>query len=153
MRCLLSVLAFVFLAVSAAAQPMPSPDLTPEEVVRLQVEALQRNDEPRPDAGIATAFRFASPGNRRATGPLERFTTMVKGPVYGDMLDFARAEYGRIAVDGERAAQRVTLTHDDGRRAVYVFILSRQDGGLFDGCWMTDGVARRPLSEAATTRV
>ena len=142
MRCLLSVLAFVFLAVSAAAQPMPSPDLTPEEVVRLQVEALQRNDEPRPDAGIATAFRFASPGNRRATGPLERFAAMVKGPVYGDMLGFESAEYGVMRVEGDLAAQRVTLVQSDGRRVRYVFGLSKQTGGDCAGCWMTDSVVR-----------
>ena len=136
-----------------AGGPEPSPDLAPAEVVRIQVEALQHNDDPHPDAGIATTFRFASPANQIATGPLGRFAQMVKGPIYGDLLDFAQADFGRIAVDGDRAAQRVTLTHDDGRRAVYVFALSRQDGGPFDGCWMTDGVARRPLPEAATTRI
>ncbi|PAP78731.1 hypothetical protein BSZ37_09870 [Rubrivirga marina] len=141
------------MAGQADGGPEPSPDLTPAEVVRIQVEALQRNDDPSPDAGIETAFRFASPANQVATGPLDRFAAMVKGPVYGDMLDFARADFGRIAVEDDRAAQRVTLTHDDGRRAVYVFILSRQDGGLFDGCWMTDGVTRRPLPEATTTRI
>lgn len=133
--------------------PEPSPDLTPAEVVGIQLEALQANDEPYPDAGIETTFRFASPANQVATGPLDRFAVMVKGPVYSDLIGFARADVGRIAVEGDRAAQRVTLTHDDGRRAVYVFILSRQDGGLCDGCWMTDGVTRRPLPESATTRI
>ena len=50
--------------------PDPSPEWTPAEVIRMQVEALQNNDTPSPDTGIATAFRFASPGNRAATGPL-----------------------------------------------------------------------------------
>ena len=68
-------------ASAPGAQPVgpdPSPDLSPEDVVRIQVEALQRNDEPSPDAGIEAAFRFASPSNRRATGPLGRFSEMVR---------------------------------------------------------------------------
>ena len=93
--------------------------MTAEEVVRVQVEALGANDTPTPDAGIATAFRFASPGNRAATGPLERFTRMVKGPVYGDMIDATTAAYGRVVVEGDRAALRVSLGHADGRRIQY----------------------------------
>jgi hypothetical protein len=145
--------AALLLTASAPGGPEPSPDLSPAEVVGIQLEALQHNDAPYPDAGIETAFRFASPANQVATGPLDRFAGMVKGPVYGDLLGFARADVGRIAVEGDRAAQRVTLTHDDGRRAVYVFVLSRQDGGLYDDCWMTDGVTRRPLPDTRTTRI
>ena len=120
--------------------PVPSPDLSPAEVVRIQVEALQANDDPRPDAGIEAAFRFASPGNRRATGPLPRFAQMIRQG-YGDMLGFAAAEYDPVKVEGDRAAQRVTLVQADGRRVAYVFGLSRQRGGDCDGCWMTDAVA------------
>lgn len=120
----------------------PSPDLLPEEVVRIQVEALQHNDEPTPDAGVEAAFRFASPDNRAATGPVERFARMVKGPVYGDMIGFEQAEFGLVEVEGDRAVQRVTLAHADGRRVTYAFVLSRQRGGPYDGCWMTDGVVR-----------
>ncbi|WP_412067372.1 DUF4864 domain-containing protein [Rubrivirga sp. IMCC43871] len=148
---LLGSAALVLLAVGSD-DPQPSPDLTAEEVVRVQVEALGANDTPTPDAGIATAFRFASPGNRAATGPLERFTQMVKGPVYSDMIDATTAEYGRIVVEGDRAALRVSLGHADGRRAVYVFSLTRQRGGDCDGCWMTDGVERREPVRNGQTR-
>lgn len=157
----LSALAFSALLLSAVvlftttpdADPEPSPDLSAADVIRIQVEALQTNDDPYPDAGIEAAFRFASPGNRAATGPLPRFAQMVKGPVYGDMLDFERAEYSDIALEGDRAAQRVTLVQDDGQRVAYVFTLSRQVGGAYDGCWMTDGVTRRPPSINGTTRI
>ena len=139
----LALLAVLLLAAPGPSyDPQPSPDLSPEAVVRLQVEALQRNDEPHSDAGIEAAFRFASPANRRATGPLERFTAMVKGPAYGAMLGFERAEYGEMRVDGDRAAQRVVLVQPDGRRVSYVFGLSKQRGGTYDECWMTDSVLR-----------
>lgn len=132
--------------------PEPSPDLTPGSVIRIQVEALQANDSPTPDAGIAAAFRFASPGNRAATGPLPRFTQMIKLG-YPDMLGFAEAEYGAIQVVGDRAQQAVTLVQRDGRRTTYVFALSRQRGGPYDGCWMTDGVGERPAATNGMQRI
>ena len=126
--------------------PEPSPDLAPEEVVRIQVEALRQNDEPHDDAGIEAAFRFASPGNRRATGPLPRFTQMIKRG-YADMLGFERAEYGPMRVSGDQARQWVSLVQPDGTRTAYVFGLSLQRGGEHDGCWMTDAVVPAPESQ------
>lgn len=134
-------------AVAAGPQrtpdPDPSPSLTPEEVVRLQVEALGRVDDPTPGAGIETAFRFASPGNRAATGPLDRFEQMIRMG-YPDLLEYTRVEYGPVRVDGEEAIQLVTLVQPDGRRATYLFGLERQAGGAFDGCWMTNVVVPHP---------
>jgi hypothetical protein len=65
----------------------PSPNLSPVEVVRIQVEALEKNDVPHPNRGIEIAFRFASPENKRATGPLERFIQMVSSPAYRPLLN------------------------------------------------------------------
>ncbi|MEM1125802.1 MAG: DUF4864 domain-containing protein [Bacteroidota bacterium] len=142
MLSLLAVILFAAAPSPSDADPQPSPSLSPEQVIRLQVEALQRNDQPRPDAGIEVAFRFASPANKQATGPLGRFTQMVKGPAYRAMLGFERAEYGPIRVQGDRAAQRVTLVQPDGQRVSYVFGLSKQTSGTYEGCWMTDSVMR-----------
>ena len=135
------------------SDPSPSPEWTPAEVIRFQVEALQRNDEPHEDAGIETAFEFASPGNRAATGPLPRFAQMVHGPGYRDMLGFESAEYGPIRVEGDQAAQEVTLVQPDGRRVTFLFGLSRQSGGEYNGSWMTDAVVRREASANGTIRV
>ena len=137
---------------AAPAAPEPSPDLSPAEVVRIQVEALKRNDDPTPGAGIATAFRFASPGNRAATGPLPRFDRMVRAG-YADLLGFARAEYGELTVTGDRAVAAVTLVQRDGRRVTYGFALSRQTAGAYAGCWMTDAVVERPEPAGGLRRI
>ena len=53
----------------------PNARLTPEGVVKLQLEGLARE---RGDlSGIKQCFNLASPLNRQATGPLERFAAMV----------------------------------------------------------------------------
>ena len=53
--------------------PTPDPSYGAERVVGIQLDALGSNDDPIPDAGINTAYNFASPANRRQTGPLDRF--------------------------------------------------------------------------------
>jgi hypothetical protein len=120
----------------------PNPNLSPEQVITIVLEALQRNDEQAPDAGIATAFRFASPGNRAATGPLERFIQLVKSPAYKPLLNHKTATRGTVRIADDIARQRVTLTSANGERIVYLFTVSKQTEDPYKNCWMTDGVER-----------
>jgi hypothetical protein len=120
--------------------PMPSPEYGPAEVVEIQLEALADNDSPVENAGIKTAYNFASPGNRRSTGPLDRFIQMVEGPRYAPMVDHTEATTGPLERTGDRARQRVTLTGPDGRTVTYQFGLSVCDEPPLDGCWLTDSV-------------
>ena len=122
---------------------VPDPDLSPVEVIRIQLEALRHNDEQ--DRGIAVAFRFASPANRANTGPLARFIPMIKQGPYALMLDFRDATYGPLEAVADRARQRVTLT--GARETVtYWFYLSRQSEPPYVDCWMTDSVFIEPAA-------
>jgi hypothetical protein len=122
----------------AVAQAEPNPELSPEEVVKIQVEALQNNDDL--DRGIEITFRFASPANKQLTGPLYRFKQLVKDPAYRPMLNHKLAEYGPMEISGDVATQRVTIVERNGQATVYLFSLSRQNGPGCEGCWMTDSV-------------
>lgn len=137
------------------ASGTPDPNLSPSDVVRVVVEALGHNDAPYPDAGIATTFNFASPENKKMTGPLERFTPIVKAPAYRPLLEYFKVEYGQAALRGDHAQVLVLLTDEDGQQNNFVFILSRQTEGELKGCWMTDGVLEigvgDPLPEFPTT--
>lgn len=120
--------------------PTPDPSRGPAAVVDVQLEALATNDSPVENAGIKTAYNFASPANRRATGPLERFVRMVEGPRYAPMIDHVEAVTGPLEREGDRATRRVTLTGPRGRTVTYRFGLSRHSGNDLDGCWLTDSV-------------
>lgn len=120
----------------------PSPDLSPAQVVRIQVEALGHNDTPYENAGIEIAFRFASPANKIATGPLDRFIRLVHNPLYRPLLNQRAAQYGELQITGQQAIQPVILTSQDGERVGYVFFLSQQEDGPCEACWMTDSVIR-----------
>lgn len=133
--------------------PAPSPDLSPREVVRLQVAALRTNDTPYEGAGIETAFRFASPANKAATGPLDRFRTLFDGPQYGPMIDHRAASIGTVQAEGNRAQVGVVLTTESGTRIGYLFRLSRQTDAPHEGCWMTDAVMPVAVDEDGTARI
>ena len=123
---------------------VPTPELDPAQVVRIQLSALRANDAG--DEGIAVAFRFASPRNKASTGPLPRFINMIKAGPYRLMLEYERASYTPTRVEGNRAVQRVTLV---GARQIrsYDFLLQRQKGPPCDGCWMTEAVMVVPGTE------
>ena len=120
--------------------PTPDPSYGPERVVEVQLTALADNDDPIENAGIKTAYNFASPANRRSTGPLPRFVAMVEGRTYAPMIDHVEATTGPLERTGPLATQSVTLTGPDGRTMTYEFGLSKQQRGSFEGCWLTDRV-------------
>lgn len=123
-----------------AVLPQPGLDLLPEDVVRTVINALANNDQPFADAGIATTFAFASPSNKVNTGPLDKFTRMVKNDVYGIMVDHVEHEFSKVVYDGNDAYQLVQLKGKNGVEIVFAFRLSKQLDGEFEGMWMTDAV-------------
>lgn len=118
----------------------PAPDLSPRDVVELQLESLRRNPKLPNDAGIEAVFRFAAPSNRAATGPLPRFVRMVKGPGYAPLLGHRFAQLGPMEVKGEQVALPVYLESATGERVAYLWVLERQTEAPYAGCWMTVAV-------------
>jgi hypothetical protein len=117
----------------------PTCDRPPSLVVAVQVGAL-RNNGPD-DGGIRTTYAFASPQNKQFTGPFDNFRTLVKAPSYAALVNHTRAEFGPLEREGDEATQRVVVRDENGTPATFEFGLSEQEGGQFDGCWMTDTVA------------
>ena len=122
------------------ALPQPGVDLLPQDVVRIVIDALADNDRPFTDAGIATTFVFASPANKVNTGPLPKFTQMIRTPAYGIMIDHDEHEFSEVVLMGNNAYQMVKISGSNGVEVIFAFRLSQQQGGEFDEMWMTDAV-------------
>ena len=116
----------------------PESKLKPNDVVRLQLLAMQQNDDS--DFGIEVTFRFASPSNKIQTGPLKRFIRLVRNPSYLPLLNHTNATFLELTVEEDFAVQDVIITTSKGKRIGYRFRLSIQKGTLYPGCWMTDSV-------------
>lgn len=118
--------------------PTPSAKWQPVQVVSLQLEALRGNN-PKTDDGIATAYAFASPRNRKAVGSLANFTRMLHGG-YPDMLTHVSADINTVRLEDDEAVIGTTLTLADKTQHKYVFLLKRRAIAPCEGCWLTDGV-------------
>ena len=127
-----------------AAQPLPNPRLSPDEVIRTVVEALHNNNSPTPNAGIFTVYEFASPANRQNTSPYGKFLRLVRLPDFAPLRARRVTSYGPLALSGDQAEQEITIHMDDGRDARFRFAVSRQTSqqtqGRCAGCWMVDQV-------------
>ncbi len=155
MRTLFLALAIFLPILNAAgaaplpAAPQPSPGLSPREVVQLQLDALKKVDQPVKDAGFATVFRFASPRNQAQTGPLPRFSKMIREG-FGEMLNHKSARLETTLQQQDEALQPVVLTSLAGRTFRYVFLLRLQDSEDCKACWLTDGVI--PQDESTSSQ-
>jgi Domain of unknown function (DUF4864) len=127
------------------AQPRPNSSIGPGEVIQAVVRALENYNSPSPNAGIFTAYQFASPANRANTGPYGNFLRLVKNPAFAPLLVRHATEFGPLNVEGDHAEREVRLRTGDGRQARFYFVLSRQNSqqtqGRCAGCWMVDQVS------------
>jgi hypothetical protein len=139
---LVAVALLVMAAPSWAADPlMPDPALSPAEVVSIQLNALQANDTPEADAGIAQTWAFAHPDNKRVTGPLPRFAQMIKGPLYALLLGHRSHEVKEVSRSDNEAVFAVTVTSRTGEVVGYRWSLAKVAEGANAGAWMTIAVS------------
>ena len=127
----------------------PSPDINPIDVVEVQLFALQSNDES--DFGIRQTWEFAHPRNKMATGPLPRFTSMIKTPAYSILLNNLKFESREIFNDGKTAGIAVRIEAKDNKAYTYMWTLEKiTEEGPLKGIWMTSGVSSpRLLAEGS----
>lgn len=131
------------LALNAPQVPnlVPNPSLTPEEVVQFQLQSLGNNTN---GDGIAATFRFASPSNKKITGPIDRFSRLFDAEQYSPMLNHRDSEVKLLSNDGTVAEVMAALVDANGEYFWYQFRLSRQSKSPYNNCWMTDSVMRVP---------
>jgi hypothetical protein len=147
----------------------PTALMPPTTVVRVQMDALMRNDWPEEDSGIKTAFAFAMPARvdeilaGKVRGPvnaarawdaaeryltLEEFGKIVRDPMYSPLLNFSEWEMASPMVfhgPGDKRglqAVKVVFHSEDGEeiKRVYTFCLEKVLQGAFKDCWMVVGL-------------
>ncbi len=117
----------------------PSPERSAQEVVGIQLEALRYNDTPTRDAGIEQVWAFAHPRNRVITGPLSRFSRMLRGPGYSVLVNHRVHEITEIRVGETQAAFAVRVLAREGGFFRFLWRLEKVE--LPAGqVWMTTAV-------------
>ena len=120
---------------------LPSQELTPRDVVVLQLESLQESVED-PDR-LTTCYSFASPANRSQTGPFDRFAAMFEIPPYAWLAESKDYLVGDAEVFENEAVVLVSsrISGDSQQPVIaFRFFLIKQTEPPYEGCWMTEAV-------------
>ena len=141
---------FLSLAISQAELIKPNSNIEPYQVVEIQLKSLQKNNSPSLDNGIEQTWEFAHPSNRKSTGPLAKFKSMLKGKSYKTLIDHLDHEIVQENLTNSVALFEVSVLGKD--KAYYKFRWQvekyEKDGPLKD-CWLTTMVsAPMPLGSS-----
>ena len=152
MRFISTITFIILFSTSLLAELLkPTPEINPEEVVKIQLSSLMNNNEPYLNAGIEQTWEFAHPSNRAFTGPIQRFTQMMYAPSYAVMLDHKKHDIIEVKLDKNIAYFFIELTSIDGKKFGFKWTLEKvKEEGGFKDCWMTTAVSTpMPLSTSS----
>ena len=150
---LITTITFIILSSTSllAEIKKPTPEINPEDVVKIQLSSLMNNNDPYKNAGIEQTWEFAHPSNRVFTGPIQRFTQMMYAPSYAVMLDHKKHDILEVKIDNDIAYFFIELTSNDGKMFGFKWTLEKvEEEGVFKDCWMTIAVSTpMPLSTSS----
>jgi len=138
------------LQLSAADIIEPNSNIEPFQVIKIQLKSLQKNNSPSIDNGIEQTWEFAHPNNKKNTGPLDRFKTMLKSKSYKVLLDHLDHEIIQEYITDSVASFEVRVLGKD--KSYYKFrwqVEKYSKEGLLKDCWLTTMVtAPTPLGSS-----
>ena len=132
----------ILLSSSTAEILKPSSKIKPLEVVKIQLNGLQKNDLDFKDSGIEQTWNFAHPNNKKVTGPLPNFKRMIKGDSYQMMLDHLSHTITKLGSSDNWAQFEVIIL--DKNKIYHKFNWQVEKytlDGLLKDCWLTTMVS------------
>ena len=133
---------FLTISNSKAELLLPNVNFKPFDVVQIQLLALKNNDEIYANSGIEQTWNFAHPNNKKVTGPLDRFTSMIKGEGYKMLLNHIEHSITLVQSGDNWAQFEVTVL--DQSKTYHKFnwqVEKYEKPGPLKDCWLTTGVS------------
>ena len=139
----LLIFIFIFISKFSYAELLkPSPLLKPEQVIAIQLKALNNNDNPYKNFGIEQTWEFAHPDNRKFTGPLENFTRMMFSSSYKNMINHNKHKINLIQTSNKIAFFFIEIIDQNGAKLGFNWVVEKVLlKGDFYNCWMTTSVS------------
>lgn len=122
----------------------PAPELSPEDVVQIQIRAMA---DPHDPVNVMQCMCFASPQNRMITGPLARFGTMLQSPRFNVFQESTSVLVGKSQMIDNVSRVFVTVVDSNSQPHAFVWVLGMQTQEPFVDCWMTESVMRVAIPE------
>ena len=119
----------------------PSPTLSPEDVVEIQLLGLKLTKGDSSSVEMQQVWAFAHPSNKAMTGPLPRFARLFDLPAYRPLLGHKSHQILRLAQAETMVQMQVQITGQDGQSYIYFWIVGKAETGPETGSWMTLSVS------------
>jgi len=133
----------LFLKPSLAEIIKPSKEIDPGQVIKIQLSALMKNDNPYKDRGIIQTWEFAHPNNQKITGPLEKFKNMIKTDSYSMLINHSNHEILEVYMSNKIATFEVTVLDNEKKYYKFKWQVEKYDReGLLKDCWLTTAVSQ-----------
>ena len=146
----LLIIFFISFSISKAELLEPNSKINPSEVVKIQLMGLQKNDDRFVDSGIEQTWNFAHPTNKKATGPLERFKTMIKSNNYQMMINHLSHTITQVRGGDSWVQFEVIIL--DKEKIYHKFnwqVEKYEEDGPLKDCWLTTMVSNpEPLGSS-----
>ena len=112
------------------------------QVVKMQLLALMKNDNPYKDFGIIQTWEFAHPNNQKVTGPIERFKSMIKTNSYSMLLNHKDHEIIEKYISNNVATYEVTVLDSNKKYYKFKWQVEKYNlEGPLKNCWLTTAVS------------
>ena len=144
LRLIFSIVLIFFLnnSLLKADLKIPNNSILPAEVIKIQLAGLMDNDKEFKDSGIEQTWNFAHPNNKKNTGPLPNFKTMIKGNSYKMLLNHLSHTITELGSSDKWAQFEVIIL--DREKIYHKFnwqVEKYTDDGPLKGCWLTTMVS------------
>tara|TARA_B000000565_G_scaffold146004_1_gene110425 strand:+ start:76 stop:549 length:474 start_codon:yes stop_codon:yes gene_type:complete len=136
------LITFTLISLSKADLIKPRSDIKPAEVIKIQLNGLQKNDDNYKDSGIEQTWNFAHPNNKKNTGPLLNFKMMIKGRSYQMLLNHVSHTITEIGSGDKWAQFEVVIL--DKEKIYHKFnwqVEKYTEEGPLKDCWLTTMVS------------
>ena len=138
----ISIFVLISISFSKAELILPTSDIQPKEVVKIQLTGLQKNDFNYKDSGIEQTWIFAHPNNKKVTGPLANFKRMIKSDSYQMMINHLSHTITELGSSEKWAQFEVIIL--DSNKIYHKFSWQVEKftmEGPLKNCWLTTMVS------------
>jgi hypothetical protein len=148
LKRLIILIYFIFFTLPAYGELInPSKGLKPYNVLKIQLEALKKNNQK--DEGIRQTWIFAHPDNKKVTGPYERFKTMIYGEQYKHLLNHASHKIELVMNNTDRFIYKIEILTNEKQLFFYEWHVQKGSDKNCKNCWFTS-VVSQPVNQGNT---
>ena len=125
----------------------PSKNLSAYDVVKIQLEALKKNN--KDNDGIKQTWLFAHPDNKKYTGPYERFKIMLLGEQYRFLINHSSHKINLLSNSPNTFIYRIEIIANDKQLFFYEWHVQKGSNDKCNDCWFTSAVSQ-PFEQGNT---